>query len=76
MPMLSDMPLTRSVDFQARAVDNRLPSSAGRANSQDRRQGTLSSTQSAVVRYRQIESEQLREPRNKALRPSQTEMKH
>ncbi len=50
MPMLSDMPLTRSVVSQARAVDNHLPRSAGRANSQDRRQGTLSSTESAVGR--------------------------
>ncbi len=32
MPMLSDMPLTRSVVSKARAVDNHLLRSAGRAN--------------------------------------------
>ena len=33
MPMLSDVPLTRAVDSQARGVNNYVPRSAGWANS-------------------------------------------
>ncbi len=76
MSMLSDVPLTRAVHSQARRIHNHVPRSAGRANSQGRRQGTLSSTQSAVVWNWQIDSQQLQERRNEALRRPKAEMKH
>ena len=53
-----------------------VPRPTAWANSQERRQGTLSSTESAVVWNWQIESEQLQERRNEALRRPKAKMKH
>ena len=76
MSMLSDVPFTRAVHSQARRIHNHVPRPTAWANSQERRQGTLSSTESAVVWNWQIESEQLQERRNEALRRPKAKMKH
>ena len=76
MSMLSDVPFTRAVHSQARRIHNHVPRPTAWANSQERRQGTLSSTESAVVWNWQIESEQLQERRNEALRRPKAKLKH
>ncbi len=76
MSMLSDVPFTRALHSQARRIHNHVPRPTAWANSQERRQGTLSSTESAVVWNWQIESEQLQERRNEALRRPKAKMKH
>ena len=76
MSMLSDVPFTRAVHSQARRIHNHVPRPTVGANSQERRQGTLSSTESAVVWNWQIESEQLQERRNEALRRPKDKLKH
>ena len=75
MSMLSDVPFTRAVHSQARRIHNHVPRPTAWANSQERRQGTLSSTESAVVWNWQIESEQLQERRNEALRRPKANLK-
>ena len=74
--MLSDVPFTRAVHSQARRIHNHVPRPTAWANSQERRQATLSSTESAVVWNWQIESEQLQERRNEALRRPKAKLKH
>ncbi len=76
MSMLSDVPLTGAVHLQARGVNDHVPRSAARADAQRRHHGALPSTHSAVVRYRQIEAQQLQERRNETLCRSKAEMKH
>ena len=71
MSMLSDVPFTRAVHSQARRIHNHVPRPTAWANRQERRQGTLSSTESAVVWNWQIESEQLQERRKRS--PASTE---
>ena len=71
MSMLSDVPLSerfqidsyRAVHLQAGGVDHHVPRSAARVDVQRRHHGALPSTHSAVVRNRQIESEQLQKRR-------------
>ena len=75
MSMLSDVPFTRAVHSQDRRIHNHVPRPTAWANSQERRQGTLSSTESAVVWNWQIESEQLQERRNEALRRPKAKLK-
>ena len=74
--MLSDVPFTRAVHSQARRIHNHVPRPTAWANSQERRQGTLSSTESAVVWNWQIESEQLQERRSEGLRRPKAKLKH
>jgi hypothetical protein len=74
--MLSDVPLTGAVDFQARGSHDDVPRSEAMTDRQQRHHRGLPSAHSAAVRNRQIESQQLQERRNKALRRPQAEMKH
>ena len=74
--MLSNVPLSGAVHLQARGIHNHVPRPTARTDGQGRRQRTLSSTQSAVVWNWQIESQQLQERRNEALRRAKTEMEH
>ena len=67
MSRLSDVPFTRTVDSQAGGIHNHVPRPTARTDGQGPRQGTLSSTDSAVVWNWKIESEQLQERRNEAL---------
>ena len=47
--MLSNVPFTRTVDSQAGGIHNHVPRPTARTDGQQRRQGTLPSTDSAVV---------------------------
>ena len=74
--MLSDVPFTRTVDSQAGGIHNHVPRPAARTDGQGRRQGTLPSTDSAVVWNGKIESQQLQERRNEARRRPKAKLKH
>ena len=76
MSMLSDVPFTRTVDSQTGGIHNHVTRPTARTDGQGRRQGTLSSTDSAVVWNWKIESQQLQEQRNKALRRPKAKLKH
>ena len=76
MSMLSDVPFTRTVDSQAGGIHNHVPRPTARTDGQGRRQGALSSTDSAVVWNWKIESQQLQERRNEALRRPKAKLKH